>query len=83
MICDPMLPVPDDAKAEIRRLPHEVVHGFVEHAMELMEAGPARLLVLSVAAGSFIAIGAMISIALSLDIEQAGVQRLLARCRLC
>jgi len=49
----------------------------------LMEAGPARLLVLSVAAGSFIAIGAMISIALSLDIEQAGVQRLLARCRLC
>lgn len=71
-------PVPVvEVKPEIRRLPHEVVEGFVDHATELMEAGSVRLLLLSIAAGSFIAIGAMISIVLSLDIEQAGLQRLL------
>jgi formate transporter len=67
----------DAPPPEIRRLPHEVVTGFVDHAAELMRLGTLRLLLLAIAAGSFIAIGAMISVTLSLSIQQAGLQRLL------
>ena len=40
---------------EIRRLPHEVVLSFLEHAEELLESSPLRQAVLAFVAGSFIA----------------------------
>ncbi|HWP62160.1 MAG TPA: formate/nitrite transporter family protein [Candidatus Binatia bacterium] len=61
----------------MRRLPREVVHSFVEHAEEFLAAGPHRQAVLAFAAGSFIAFGAMLSIALSTGVGVPGVARLL------
>ena len=64
---------------EIRRLPHEVVLSFLEHAEELLSSSPLRQVVLSVVAGSFIAIGAVLSVALTTDVESIGLSRLLLR----
>jgi formate transporter len=66
-----------EEKAEIRRLPHEVVTGFVAHGEELMQAPRGRIIALSLAAGAFIAIGAMISVAISVGVEPVGPSRLL------
>ena len=48
---------------EIRRLPHEVVLSFLEHAEELLASSPLRQAVLAFVAGSFIAFGAVLSVA--------------------
>ena len=64
-------------RGEIRRLPHEVVLSFLEHAEELLSSSPMRQVVLSVVAGSFIAFGAVLSVALTTDVESIGLSRLL------
>ncbi len=58
-------------------MPHEVVLGFLEHAEELLASGPFRQAVLAFAAGSFIAFGAVLSVALTTDVEPIGISRLL------
>ncbi len=68
---------PVTPRGDIRRLPQEVVLGFVDHAEEFLAAGPLKQLVLAFAAGSFIAFGAMLSIVLTLGVEPEGVARLL------
>ncbi len=58
-------------------MPHEVVLGFLEHAEELLASGPYRQAVLAFAAGSFITFGAVLSVALTTDVEPIGISRLL------
>ncbi len=58
-------------------MPHEVVLGFLEHAEELLASGPFRQAVLAFSAGSFIAFGAVLSVALTTDVEPIGISRLL------
>lgn len=58
-------------------MPHEVVLSFVHHAEEFLAAGPLRQLVLAFAGGSFIAFGALLSVFLTMGIEQEGLSRLL------
>ena len=62
---------------EIRRLPHEVVLRFLDHAEEFFAAGPLRQLILAFAAGSFITFGAVLSVALTVDVDSVGISRLL------
>ncbi len=64
-------------RGDIRRLPREVVLSFVDHAEEFLAAGPVRQAVLAFAGGSFIAFGALLSVFLTMGIEQAGLSRLL------
>jgi formate transporter len=64
-------------RGEIRRLPHEVVHQFLDHAEEFLTSSPLRQLALAVAAGSFITFGAVLSVALTVDVEPLGISRLL------
>ena len=64
-------------RGEIRRLPYEVVLGFVEHAQELLASSPLKQVVLSVVAGSFIAFGAVLSVALTTDLDSNGLSKLL------
>ena len=71
--CGAALPI----RGEIRRLPHEVVHQFLEHAEEFFAAGPLKQLALAFAAGSFITFGAVLSVALTVDVESIGFSRLL------
>ena len=71
--CGESLPLRDD----IRRLPHEVVLSFLEHAEELLESSPLRQAVLAFLAGSFIAFGAVLSVALTTGVETIGLSRLL------
>ncbi len=71
--CGAALPI----RGEIRRLPHEVVHQFLEHAEEFFAAGPLKQLALAFAAGSFITFGAVLSVALTVDVESIGLSRLL------
>jgi predicted amidophosphoribosyltransferase len=52
-------PLPE--RGEIRRLPHEVVHQFLDHAEEFLAGGPLRQVVLAFSVGSFIAFGAVLS----------------------
>ena len=68
-------PFPD--REEIRRLPHEVVHQFVEHAEDFLSADAPKQLVLGFMAGAFITFGAMLSVALTTDVEPVGLSRLL------
>jgi formate transporter len=68
---------PTAERGDIRRMPREVVLGFVEHAETFLAAGPRKQAVLAFAAGSFIGFGAMLSIALTVGIEPAGLSRLL------
>ena len=62
---------------EIRRLPHGVVHQFLEHAEEFLTASPLKQLALAFLAGSFITFGAALSVALTVDVEPIGLSRLL------
>ncbi len=55
----PRLRCPSPGAGEIRRLPHEVVQQFLDHAEEFLAAGPLRQLVMAFSAGSFIAFGAV------------------------
>lgn len=71
--CGSQLPAHD----EIRRLPKQVVLQFLEHAEEFLAAGPLKQLVLAFAAGSFITFGAVLSIALTVDVEPLGLSRLM------
>ncbi len=64
-------------RGEIRRLPHEVVLSFLEHAEELLESSPLRQAALAFVAGSFIAFGAVLSVALTTGVETIGFSRLL------
>lgn len=64
-------------KEAIRRLPHEVVQQFLEHAEEFLASGPLRQAVLAFAAGSFITFGAVLSVALTVDVDSVGLSRLL------
>ena len=64
-------------RGEIRRLPHEVVLSFLEHAEELLESSPLRQAVLAFVAGSFITFGAVLSVALTTGVETIGISRLL------
>jgi len=64
-------------RGDIRRLPHEVVLSFLEHAEELLESSPLRQAVLAFLAGSFIAFGAVLSVALTTGVETIGFSRLL------
>jgi len=64
-------------REDIRRLPHEVVLQFLEHAEDFLAAGPLKQLVLAFMAGAFITFGAMLSVALTTDIEPVGLSRLL------
>ncbi len=68
-------PLPE--RGDIRRLPHEVVRQFLEHAEEFFAAGPLRQLALAFAAGSFITFGAVLSVALTVDVDSTGFSRLL------
>ena len=68
---------PASPPGEIRRLPYEVGMSFLEHAVELLSSSPLRQVVLSVVAGSFIAFGAILSVALTTDVESIGLSRLL------
>ncbi len=65
------------ARGDILRLPHEVVLQFLDHAEEFLTAGPLRQLALAFAAGSFITFGAVLSVALTVDVESVGLSRLL------
>lgn len=64
-------------RGDIRRLPREVVLGFVEHAEEYLVAGPRKQAVLAFAAGSFIAFGAMLSVVLTIGVTTPGLASLL------
>ena len=64
-------------RGEIRRLPHDVVLRFLDHAEEFFAAGPLRQLILAFAAGSFITFGAVLSVALTVDVDSVGISRLL------
>ncbi len=64
-------------RGDIRRMPHEVVLGFLEHAEEFLASSPLRQLVLALAAGSFITFGAVLSVALTTGVEPTGLSRLL------
>jgi formate transporter len=64
-------------RGEIRRLPQEVVLQFLDHAEEFLVAGPLRQLALAFAAGSFITFGAVLSVALTVDVDSVGFSRLL------
>ncbi|MCH7811396.1 MAG: formate/nitrite transporter family protein [Chloroflexi bacterium] len=64
-------------RGDIRRLPQEVVLGFVDHAEEFLSAEPVKQAALAFAAGSFITFGAMLSVVLTVGIEQEGFARLL------
>ncbi len=64
-------------RGEIRRLPHEVVNQFLEHAEEFLTSGPLRQAALAFAAGSFITFGAVLSVALTVDVNSEGLSRLL------
>lgn len=64
-------------RGETRRLPHEVVLSFLEQAEELLASNPLRQVALAVVAGCFIAIGAVLSVALSTGVEADGFSRLL------
>ncbi len=61
-------------RSDIRRLPKEV---FVDHAEEYLAAGPGKQLALAFMAGSFIAFGAMLSIAITVGVEPEGLFKLL------
>ncbi|MFQ6019190.1 MAG: formate/nitrite transporter family protein [Dehalococcoidia bacterium] len=71
--CGALIPTDGD----IRRLPHEVVLRFLDHAEEFFAAGPLRQLALAFAAGSFITFGAVLSVALTTDVDSVGISRLL------
>ena len=64
-------------RGDIRRLPHEVVLSFVHHAEEFLAAGTVKQAALAFAGGSFIAFGALLSVFLTMGIEQEGLSRLL------
>ena len=64
-------------RGEIRRLPHDVVLRFLDHAEEFFAAGPPRQLALAFAAGSFITFGAVLSVVLTVDVDSVGISRLL------
>ena len=64
-------------REDIRRLPHGVVQQFLEDAEEFLAASPLRQLALAFAAGSFITFGAVLSVALTTDVESVGLSRLL------
>lgn len=66
-----------ESREDIRRLPQEVVLGFVDHAEEFLAAGAFRQAALAFTGGSFIAFGAMLSVVLTVGIEQEGFARLL------
>ena len=68
-------PLPE--RGEIRRLPHEVVHQFLEHAEGFLTSGPLRQAALAFAAGSFITFGAVLSVVLTVDVDSVGLSRLL------
>lgn len=55
--------------AEIRRLPHEVVSTFIQHAEEYLTIGPLRQLVLAFTAGAFVTFGALLSVVLSTGVD--------------
>lgn len=73
----PQCGAPLPPRGDIRRLPREVVLAFIDHAEEYLAAGPLKQAVLAFAAGSFIAFGAMLSVALTLAVATEGVARLL------
>lgn len=60
---------PTPPSGEIRLLPHEVVLGILEHAEEFLASSPVRQLVLAFTAGSFIALGTVLSVALTVGVE--------------
>ena len=64
-------------RGELRRMPHEVVLGFLEHAEEFLTSRPLRQFVLAFSAGSFITFGAVLTVALTTGIEPLGLSRLL------
>ncbi|MFV2044542.1 MAG: formate/nitrite transporter family protein [Anaerolineales bacterium] len=64
-------------RGDIRRLPQEVVLGFVDHAEEFLAAPALKQTALAIAGGAFIAFGAMLSVVLTVGIEQEGLARLL------
>lgn len=68
---------PVGERGDVRRLPREVVLGFVEHAQEFLAAGPRRQSVLAFAGGSFISFGAMLSVVLTVGVDVPGIARLL------
>lgn len=68
---------PGAARSDIRRLPREVVRGFLDHAEEYLDAGPRKQAVLAFAAGAFIAFGATLSVFLTVGVTPDGVARLL------
>ncbi len=49
-----------EPRGDIRRLPQEVVLGFVDHAEELLAGTALKQATLAFAGGSFIAFGAML-----------------------
>ena len=71
--CDEAMPSP----GEIRRLPHQVVLGFLEHAEAFLAASPLQQFVLAFAAGSFVTFGALLSVLLTVGVEPIGLSRLL------
>lgn len=64
-------------RADVRRLPREVVLAFVDHAQEYLAAGPTRQFALAFMAGSFIAFGAMVSIVITVGVQPEGIFKLL------
>lgn len=66
-----------EPRGEIRRLPHEVVLSFLEHAEEFLASSSLRQLAMAFAAGSFITFGAVLSVALTTEVDPIGVSRLL------
>jgi len=65
------------SREEIRRTPYEVVLSFLEHAEELLVSSPLRQAALAFTAGSFICFGAILSVALTTDVESVAASRLL------
>jgi formate transporter len=62
---------------EIRRLPHEVVLTFIEHARDFVTASPGKQVALAFTAGAFITFGAALSVVLTVGIKTPGVAELM------
>jgi len=67
--CGAEQPPPED----IRRMPHQVVLTFVEHAEDYLKSSLGKQLALAFMAGAFITFGAMLSVALTVGLKPMGI----------
>eukprot|EP00761_Pharyngomonas_kirbyi_P003238 gb/GECH01003242.1/.p1 GENE.gb/GECH01003242.1/~~gb/GECH01003242.1/.p1 ORF type:complete len:443 (+),score=43.38 gb/GECH01003242.1/:1-1329(+) len=66
-----------DVRQDIRRTDLEIISAFKEHVGKFLDMNILKQILLSIVAGMFITVGAMLSIVLSADIDQKGFEELL------